>query len=54
LLGGAKSEANRSLIALRKQYPELTISEVQQGMPPLPQSYRDLVVDALHSVGLPS
>jgi AraC-like DNA-binding protein/tetratricopeptide (TPR) repeat protein len=54
LLGGAKSEANRSLVALRNQYPELTISEVQQGMPPLPQSYRDLVVDALHSVGLPS
>jgi tetratricopeptide (TPR) repeat protein len=53
LLGGARSEARRSLIALRGQYPDLTIAEVQQGMPPLPQSYRDQVVEALHSVGLP-
>jgi AraC-like DNA-binding protein/tetratricopeptide (TPR) repeat protein len=53
LLAGAKPEARRSLIALRDQYPDLTIAEVQQGMPPLPQSYRDKVIDALHSVGLP-
>jgi len=26
---------------------------VQHGLPPLPQSYCDRVVDALHSVGLP-
>jgi tetratricopeptide (TPR) repeat protein len=53
VLGGAKSEARRSLGALREQYPELSVSEVQQGLPPLPQAYCDLVVDALHTVGLP-
>jgi AraC-like DNA-binding protein/tetratricopeptide (TPR) repeat protein len=54
LLGGAKPEANRSLSALRQHYPELTLAEVQQGMPPLPQRHRELIVDCLHSVGLPS
>jgi AraC-like DNA-binding protein/tetratricopeptide (TPR) repeat protein len=53
LLGGARLEASRSLTALRQQYPELTLAEVQQGMPPLPQLHRDLIVDCLHSVGLP-
>jgi AraC-like DNA-binding protein/tetratricopeptide (TPR) repeat protein len=53
VLVGAKSEARRSLTALREVYPELTISEVQQGMPPLPGPYCDRVLDALHSVGLP-
>ena len=53
-LGGASAEARRSLTALREHYPELTISDVQQGMPPLPQTYRDQVVDALHTVGLPA
>jgi AraC-like DNA-binding protein/tetratricopeptide (TPR) repeat protein len=53
-LSGASAEARRSLTALREHYPELTISDVQQGMPPLPQSYRDQVVDALHTVGLPT
>jgi len=31
----------------------LTISDLQQGMPPLPEPYCDRVLDALHSVGLP-
>lgn len=53
VLAGADFEARRSVMALREDYPELTISEVQQGMPPLPQSYCDRVVEALHSVGLP-
>jgi tetratricopeptide (TPR) repeat protein len=53
-LGGAKSEARRSLGALREHYPELTVSEVQQGVPPLPPSHCNLVVNALHEVGLPA
>jgi tetratricopeptide (TPR) repeat protein len=53
-LSGASAEARRSLTALREHYPELTIADVQQGMPPLPQSYRDQVVDALHTAGLPT
>jgi AraC-like DNA-binding protein/tetratricopeptide (TPR) repeat protein len=54
VLSGAKPEARRSLIALREQYPELTLADVQQGMPPLPQDYCDLIVEALESVGLPA
>jgi AraC-like DNA-binding protein/tetratricopeptide (TPR) repeat protein len=53
VLVGAEAEARRSVTALRQDYPELTISEVQQGLPPLPQSYCDRVFNALHSVGLP-
>jgi AraC-like DNA-binding protein/TolB-like protein len=53
VLGGAESKARGSLNALRKQYPDLTVAKVQQGLPPLPQTYCDLVFDALHSVGLP-
>ncbi|WP_291865620.1 helix-turn-helix domain-containing protein [Bradyrhizobium sp.] len=53
VLIGDESEARRSVTALREDYPELTISDVQRGLPPLPQSYCDRVVDALHSVGLP-
>ncbi len=53
VLGGAGSEARRSVTALREHYPDLTVSEVQRGLPPLPQSYCDRVFDALHSVGLP-
>jgi len=53
VLVGAKSEARRSVMALREVYPELTVSEVEQGLPPLPQSYCDRVFNALHSVGLP-
>jgi AraC-like DNA-binding protein/Tfp pilus assembly protein PilF len=54
VLAGAKSEARQSLGALREQYPQLTLSEVQQGLPPLPESYCNLVVGALHGVGLPA
>jgi tetratricopeptide (TPR) repeat protein len=54
VLIGAEAEARRSVTALRENYPELTVSEVQQGLPPLPRAYCDLVFDALHTVGLPS
>jgi hypothetical protein len=54
VLIGAESEARRSVTALREHYPELTVSEVQKGLPPLPRAYCDLVFDALHTVGLPS
>jgi tetratricopeptide (TPR) repeat protein len=54
VLAGAKPEARRSLGALREQYPGLTVSEVQRGMPPLPETYCNLVVDALCDVGLPA
>ena len=53
VLGGARLEARRSFQALRQQYPGLTVPEVQQGMPPLPEAYRNLVVEALHDAGLP-
>ncbi len=53
VLVGAESEARRSVTALREGYPGLTISDLQQGMPPLPEPYCDRVLDALHSVGLP-
>jgi tetratricopeptide (TPR) repeat protein len=53
VLAGAESEARSSLAALREHYPALTVSEVQQGLPPLPQTYCNLVFDALHTVGLP-
>jgi AraC-like DNA-binding protein/tetratricopeptide (TPR) repeat protein len=53
LLSGARPEARRSLIAFRDDYPELTVAEVQRGMPPLPEAYCDRVFDALHSVGMP-
>jgi AraC-like DNA-binding protein/tetratricopeptide (TPR) repeat protein len=54
VLAGAEPEARRSLAALREHYPDLTVSEVQQGLPPLPATYRNLVFDALHTVGLPA
>jgi AraC-like DNA-binding protein/Tfp pilus assembly protein PilF len=53
VLVGAETEARRSVTALREDYPELTISGVQRGLPPLPQAYCDQVFNALHSVGLP-
>ena len=37
-----------------EHYPDLTVSEVQRGMPPLPQDYRNLVVGSLQEVGLPA
>jgi AraC-like DNA-binding protein len=54
LLAGARSEAGRSLDAWRSHHPDLTLSEVQRGMPPLPESYRNLVFDALSDIGLPA
>jgi len=53
LLTGARPEAKRSLEALRLRHPELTVSEVRRGMPPLPENYRNLVLDTLSDVGLP-
>ncbi len=54
VLAGARSEARRSLDAWRSHHPDLTLSEVQNGMPPLPESYRNLVFEALSDVGLPA
>jgi AraC-like DNA-binding protein/tetratricopeptide (TPR) repeat protein len=54
VLAGDRSEARRSLDAWRSHHPDLTLSEVQRGMPPLPESYRNLVFDALSDIGLPS
>jgi len=54
VLGGIKPAAHRSLGALRQQYPELTVSELQLGMPPLSQGHCDLVVGALRDIGLPA
>jgi AraC-like DNA-binding protein/tetratricopeptide (TPR) repeat protein len=53
VLGGATQQARRSLEALRREYPDLTIAEVHLGLPPLPQQYRNLVVEGLHEAGLP-
>ena len=46
--------ARRSIGALRQHYPDLTVSEVERGMPPLPPSQCDLVFGALQEVGLPA
>jgi len=54
VLAGQAREARRSLDALRQRYPDLTVSEVQRGMPPLPPSQCDLVVGALQEAGLPA
>jgi AraC-like DNA-binding protein/Tfp pilus assembly protein PilF len=54
LLTGARLEATRSLNALRSRHPELTLSDVRRGMPPLPETYRNLVLEALSDVGLPA
>ncbi|OCK53706.1 helix-turn-helix domain-containing protein [Bradyrhizobium sp. LMTR 3] len=54
VLAGQRPQARRSLGALRHHYPDLTVSEVQRGMPPLPRDYRDLVVGTLQEAGLPA
>jgi AraC-like DNA-binding protein/tetratricopeptide (TPR) repeat protein len=54
VLAGAKAEAARSLQALRSAYPELTLSEVRRGMPPLPDPSLDLIFEALSDAGLPA
>jgi AraC-like DNA-binding protein/tetratricopeptide (TPR) repeat protein len=53
-LGDARPEAQRSLAALQDRYPGLTVSEVQQGLPPLSQSYRGRLFGGLRDVGLPA
>ncbi|MBV9564504.1 MAG: helix-turn-helix domain-containing protein [Bradyrhizobium sp.] len=53
LLTGARPAAQRSLDALRAHHPDLTLAEVRRGMPPLPESYRNLVLEALSDLGLP-
>jgi tetratricopeptide (TPR) repeat protein len=52
VFGGVGAEARRSLAALRHHYPDLTVSEVQLGLPPLPQNYSNLIVEGLHVAGL--
>jgi hypothetical protein len=54
VLAGAGPEARRSFAALRDEYPDLTVAEVEQGMPPVRQIFLDRVVDGLHTVGLPA
>lgn len=54
VLAGQAPQARRSLDALRQHYPDLTVSEVQRGMPPLPPSQCELVVGALQEAGLPA
>lgn len=53
LIAGAKDQARRSLDALREKYPDLTVSKVPEGLPPLPEDFRDRVMDALEQAGLP-
>ncbi|QHO71513.1 hypothetical protein ACH79_01640 [Bradyrhizobium sp. CCBAU 051011] len=54
VLAGQAPQARRSLGALRQHYPDLTVTEVQRGMPPLPPSQCELVVGALQEAGLPA
>jgi AraC-like DNA-binding protein/tetratricopeptide (TPR) repeat protein len=54
LHAGARPQARRSLGMLRVRYPELTVSQLKLGMPPLPPVQRDLVVEALSEAGLPA
>jgi hypothetical protein len=50
---GAKQSARRSLGMLRVRYPELTVSQLRLGMPPLRPEHGELVVGALAEAGLP-
>ena len=54
VLAGQGPQARAASDALRQHYPDLTVSEVQRGMPPLPPSQCDLVVGALQEAGLPA
>jgi len=54
VLAGANEDAQRSLAALRRNYPDLTAHAVQQGLPPLPPASFELVVEGLRAAGLPS
>jgi AraC-like DNA-binding protein/tetratricopeptide (TPR) repeat protein len=50
---GAKPEASDSVRRLQQGYPELTLAKVTEGLPPLPPTSRERLVEALHDVGLP-
>jgi AraC-like DNA-binding protein/tetratricopeptide (TPR) repeat protein len=52
--GNAKAQARRSLGMLRVRYPELTLSQIWLGMPPLPPVHCDRVAGALAEAGLPA
>ncbi|WP_315796311.1 helix-turn-helix domain-containing protein [Bradyrhizobium sp. SZCCHNRI3043] len=54
VLAGERPEALRSLQALRAGYPDLTLAEVQRGMPPLPDAYSARVFEGLSDAGLPA
>jgi AraC-like DNA-binding protein/tetratricopeptide (TPR) repeat protein len=51
---GAMQEARRSVDLLRRRYPDLTVSQIRLGMPPLPSAYGESVVGALSEAGLPA
>lgn len=53
-LAGERAEAERSLRALRKAYPDLTLAKVMADFPPLTEDYRARVFEALENLGLPS
>jgi tetratricopeptide (TPR) repeat protein len=53
VLAGAMEDAEQSVAVLRRHYPDLDVSLVRQNLPPLPQTFSDLVVDGLSAAGLP-
>lgn len=52
MFAGEMTEASESARLLQESYPELTLAKLMDGLPPLPQSSRDRVVEALHEAGL--
>jgi len=53
VFAGARDQACESVRRLQDGYPELTLAKVTDGLPPLPLSSRERVVEALHDAGLP-
>jgi tetratricopeptide (TPR) repeat protein len=53
-ISGDQIGAQQSLQALRAEYPELTLEKVMADFPPLPEGYRDRVLEALSGLGLPA
>jgi AraC-like DNA-binding protein/tetratricopeptide (TPR) repeat protein len=53
VFAGARTEAAESVRLFRESYPELTLAKVTGGLRPLPQPFRERVVEALHDAGLP-
>lgn len=53
MFAGERDEASDSVRRLQEGYPELTLARVSNGLPPLPKSSRERLVEALHDVGLP-